>query len=719
LGLDHRRLGPSPEALEPRLLLAASVLTYHNDGASTGQDLAETTLTPADVNTAQFGKLATVPLDGAVYGQPLYVPGVSISGQGVHNVVYVATERDCLYAIDADTGAVLWKDSFIDPVAGITTVPTGDVDAYDILPEIGITSTPVIDAATGALYLVAETKDVVDGVDHYVQTLHAIDITSGAEALGGPVVIADTSYDGSTYTYNSGPSVAGDGAGSINGVVTYNTLRQNQRSALTLADGNVYIASASHGDNDPYHGWIIGYSATTLALTAVFNADPNGSDAGIWESGGGLAVDSSGDLYFETGNGTFDTTPNAAGFPIDGDYGDSFVKVAPDSSTPADPNINGWGLKVVDYFTPSDQATLNDVDEDLGSGGPMLLPASAGDTAHPNLLIGAGKEGTIYLIDCDNMGHYDPNGDHVVQESAPGTIGTSTPGFIGGEFGTAAYFDGSFYYGGIGDHIKQFSVADAAFNAIPASESPNAIAYPGATPNISADGSSDGILWALDNGANGTGGPAVLDAYDASNLSHELHSSAEASGGRDQAGPAVKFSVPTVADGHVFVGTENELDVYGLLASIADAGFEEVPVGSGQYRYDPTGSPWAFSGTAGISGNGSGFTAGNPPAPQGSQVAFLQETGSFSQTVSGWAAGSYVISFDAAQRSNFQASRQDFAVLVDGNVVGTFTPSGTSYQSHATAAFTVAAGMHTITFQGLDSAGGDNTAFIDQVIVTQ
>ena len=555
-GLDHGGLGQAPQALEPRLLLAASVLTYHNDGSSDGQNLAETTLTPADVNSAQFGELDTVALDGQVYAQPLYVPGVAVSGQGIHNVVYVATENDSLYAIDADTGAVLWKDSFIDQAAGITTVPSADTDSVSITPQVGITSTPVIDGATGTLFLVAETKDVVGGVDHYVQTLHAIDITSGDEKLGGPVVIADTSYNGSTYTYNSGPSVAGDGAGSVDGVVYYNALLQNQRPALTLADGNVYIASAHLGFNTS-HGWIIGYSATTLALTAVFNTSPNGSDASIWESGGGLAVDSSGDLYFETGNGTFDTTLNAAGFPIDGDYGDSFVKIAPDSSTAEDPNINGWGLKVVDYFTPSDQATLDANDEDLGSGGPMLLPASAGDAAHPNLLIGAGKQGTIYLIDCNDMGHYNPNGDMVVQESAPGAIGMPNPIFTGGSFGTAAYFDGSFYYGGIGDYIKQFSVADAAFNTTPTSESASAFGYPGTTPSISADGSSDGILWGLDNSAYGGGGPAVLDAYEASDLSDELYSSAQASGGRDQAGPAVKFTVPTVANGKVYVGGRN------------------------------------------------------------------------------------------------------------------------------------------------------------------
>ena len=326
-------LSPGPEALESRLLLTA-VLTYHDDTSSTGQNPSETILSPADVNPTQFGKLASVALDGYAYAQPLYVPGVAISGLGTHNVVYVATEHDSLYAIDADTGAILWKDSFINPAAGVTTVSTSDVGTMDITPEMGISGDPVIDPNTDVLYLVAATKQVVGGVNHFVQRLHAIDITSGAEEFGGPVVIADTSWNGSTYTYNSGPSVAGTGAGSVNGVVTFNALRENQRLALTEVNGNIYIGWSSHADIAPYHGWILGYNATSLALTAVFNADPNGTDSGIWEGEGRIAVDSNGDMYFETGNGTFDTTMNAAGFPINGDYGDSFVKIAPTRARP-------------------------------------------------------------------------------------------------------------------------------------------------------------------------------------------------------------------------------------------------------------------------------------------------------------------------------------------------------------------------------------------------
>ena len=578
--LEYRGLRPAPETLEPQLLLAAAVLTYHNDNASTGQNLAETVLSPADVNSTQFGKLASVSLDGYAYAQPLYVPSVAVSGQGTHNVVYVATEHDSLYAIDADTGAVLWKDSFINPAAGVTTVPSGDVASSDISPEIGISGAPVIDGATNTLYLVAKTKEVGGGIDHYVQRLHAIDITSGAEKFGGPVVIANTSYNGSSYTYNSGPSVAGNGAGSVNGVVTFNALRQNQRMALTEAHGNIYIAWSSHGDKGPYHGWIVGYNATNLGLAAVFNADPNGSDTGIWEGQGRFSVDSGGDLYFETGNGTFDTTLNCAGFPVNGDYGDSFVKIAPDSSTASNPNINGWGLKVVDYFTPSNQASLSAADGDLGSGGPLLLPDSAGNSTHPHLLVGAGKEGKIYLIDRDNMGHYHPNADQVVQETGAR--------FIHGSYGTPAYFNGSFYYGGSGDNVKAFSVANAAFSTTPASKSPNAIGFTGATPSISSNGTANGILWALDNDAYSSSGPAVLYAYNASNLSSELYNSAQAAGGRDQSGAAVKFTVPTVVNGKVYVGGESSLTIYGLFSSFYRLRLQVMPPALMQKRLTAT-----------------------------------------------------------------------------------------------------------------------------------
>ena len=400
--------------LEPRRLLAASdVLSYHDDAASTGQQEAETTLTTQNVNASTFGKQFTTPLDGQVYAQPLVKAGVDITGgaePGVHNVVYVATEHDSVYALDAQTGDVLWQTSFLDPANGVTTVPApADVNTSDLTPEIGITSTPVIDPATGLIYVLAQTKQVIgtDTADpHYIQTLHALNLATGQESPVGPTVVADTTYNQATgvYTYNSGPTVNGTGDGSVNGKVTYNALREFQRAALTLVNGTIYFASASHGDNGPYHGWVLGYDAQTLALKAAFNTTPNGGEGGIWQAGGQVASDAAGNLYIETGNGTFgDGTSNANqlladGRPIGGDYGDSFIKLAVDPTTsPTDQNSNGWGLKVADYFTPYNQLALSNAD--LGrrlrrAGGPAGLggpgPRLGGAPAAPRR-VGQGR----------------------------------------------------------------------------------------------------------------------------------------------------------------------------------------------------------------------------------------------------------------------------------------------------------------------------------------
>ncbi len=538
-----------------------NVLSYHNDHSSTGQNLLETTLSPASVNSTQFGKQLTTPVDGQVYAQPLYVSGVNITAgpaPGVHNVVYVVTQHDSLYAIDADSGAVLWHDSFINPAAGVTTVPGSDVKSTDITPEIGITSTPVIDANSGILYLTAKTKEVSGGQSHYVYRLHAINIVSGAEALGGPAVIGDTiavnaGGSSSTYTYISGPSVAGSGGGSVNGVISFNALRELNRPGLTLANGSVYIAFSSHGDNPPYHGWVLSYNAQTLQLNGVFNATPNGSQGGIWQSGDPVTVDAQGSIYFQTGNGDFDTTMNAAGLPNRGDYGDSLVKLVVDaSSTAAHPNINGWGLKVADYFTPFNQATFNQTDKDLGSGGPLLLPDSAGSAAHPHLLIAGGKEGRIYLIDRDNLGKFNANTDQVVQEQL---------GAVGGIFDTPSYFNNGttqqIYFGTNSSTLRAFTIASGGFSAAAVSHSADTFAFPGPTASISANGAGGAVAWAIDHGTS------QLRAYDANNLAVELYTSAQAAGSRDALGTSIKFAVPTVAAGRVYVGTSNSLLIYG------------------------------------------------------------------------------------------------------------------------------------------------------------
>lgn len=544
------------EAFEPRIFLSGDVLTYHNDNASTGDYLTETQLTPGNVKASTFGKRFSTPVDGQVYAQPLYKSNVNITtgaSQGVHNVVYVATEHDSLYAIDSDSGNVLWKDSFLS--AGVTTMPsTPDTGSNDITPEIGITSTPVIDAATNIIYLTAKTKEIRSNQTHYVYRLHAIDLGSGAEMLGGPAVIGDTINSGGNYTYVSGPNVKGSGDGSVGGIVRFNTQRQMNRPGLTLYNDVVYIAFASHGDNGPYHGWVLGYSVQNLALTAVLNTTPNGGLGGIWQGGGKVAIDPQGFLYFETGNGTFNqaaTNFNAQGFPKDGNYGDSFVKLAIDpTSTPANPNINGWGLKVVDYFTPFNQSALNSADTDLGSGGPTILPDSLGNATHPHLLIGSGKEGKLYLIDRDNMGKFDINTDHVVQEQA---------GAVNGVFDTPALFGNKIYYvGGYGDVAKTFTIINGVLSTQPTSKSTgNNFGFPGSTPSISANGTTNGIAWTLDRNTN------QLRAFNANNLAQEIYNTGQAGNNRDQLGSVVKFTVPTVADGHVFVGTANALVAYG------------------------------------------------------------------------------------------------------------------------------------------------------------
>jgi hypothetical protein len=540
------------EQLEPRCLPSVGVFTYHDDNSSTGQDLAETVLTPSMVKVSTFGKEASVAVDGQVYAQPLYVPNV----QGAHgkvDVIVVATENDSVYSIAADGHTVYGKVSFINPGAGITPVPSGDVGG-GISPVIGITGTPVVDPTTDTLYVVASTKEIVGSKHHYVQRLHALDLGTGAEKFGGPVVIADTiSNDLQNFTFVSGPTVAGTGAGNVGGVITFNALRQLQRPALTLANGIVYVAFASNGDVDPYHGWILGYDATTLKLKVVFNDSPNGSRGGIWQSGGKIDVDANGHLYFMTGNGTFDTALNSSGFPSQGDYGDSFVQLVRDSSGPNNPNINGWGVHVVDYFTPYNQSYLQTNDLDVGSGGPTLLPSSVGGGGHQNLLLGAGKQGVIYLIDRNNMGKFRATGDNVVQElTNPQT---------GGYFDTPAYFNGRVYYASVGDKGKAYTITKGRLSTQPVSQTPDAFAFPGSTPSVSANGTTGGITWDLDLGTN------MLRAYDATNYGIELWTSGQAANNRDALGSVVKFTVPMIANGMVYVGTANSLVVYALLTA--------------------------------------------------------------------------------------------------------------------------------------------------------
>lgn len=493
--------------------------TYHNDNSRTGQNLQEAVLTPSNVNQAQFGKLFSFPVDGYVYGEPLYVENVTVPNQGFHNMVFVVTEHDSVYAFDADGPSTtpIWRVSFIDPAQGITTVPSGDVLTGDIVPEIGITSTPVIDPGSGTLYVVAKTKE--NG--SYVQRLHALDLATGTE-LATPAVIA--------------PVLPGTGDGTDgNGNVPFNALRELQRCALLLANGKVYVAFASHGDHGPYHGWVVAYDAVSLQQVAAYDATANGSEGGIWQSGGGPAADPAGNVYVITGNGTFDADSGGA------DFGDSFLKLDPT-------------LVLLDYFTPFNQAQLNVQDADLGSGGALLLPDQATPPTH--LLLSAGKAGVLYFLDRDNLGHFNATGDTQIVQSLANAIGHL--------YSTPAYWNNAVYCISSNDVIKSLTLVNGRLPSSASHQGTTTFHFPGASPVISANGNGPAVVWALQTDAFQTSGPAVLHAWDASDVSHELYNSAQA-GSRDTAGPAVKFTVPTVANGKVYVGTQNALNVYGLL----------------------------------------------------------------------------------------------------------------------------------------------------------
>jgi len=518
---------------------ATSVLTYHNDNARTGQNLTETSLTPQNVNAASFGKLFSVPVDGAVYAQPLYVPNVSIPGQGTRNVVYVATEHDSVYAFDADaSGPPLWHVSFIDPTNGITTLSTTDVGrCTDLKPEIGITGTPVIDPTTGTLYLVARTKE--QNGTTFVQRLHALDLTTGAEKLGGPVVIRAT--------------VDGTGVDSVNGEIPFDAQTQNQRSALLLQDGVVYIAWGSLCDVPPYHGWIMAYDSQALSQAGVWNSTPNLSSTpngtlaggGIWASGSGPAGDGN-SIFFATGNGAFDVSQ--------GDYSASVIKMGPPTA---------GVFSVSDYFTPFNQAALNSKDMDLGSGGALLLDQPFGSPQH--LLFLCGKEGKLYVIDRDNMGRFNSASDHVFQ---------SIPEANPGAWNSPAWWNNTLYLGGateqqasLPDTLKAFAFdpVTSMLSTTPSSQTALSFHFPAPTPSISANGSSSGILWMLEESSfEDNSGQAVLRAYDATNLANLLYSSSD-NPTRDSPGLSVKFAVPTVVNGKVYVGTRNQLSVFGLL----------------------------------------------------------------------------------------------------------------------------------------------------------
>jgi hypothetical protein len=517
-----------------------AVLTYHNDNTRMGVNSNETILTLANVNTGNFGRLFSCTVDGFLYAQPLIMTNVNIPGKGTHNVVYVATEHNSVYAFDADdnsgsNAAPLWQISFLGP--NVTTVPGGDTGTSDITPEVGITSTPVIDPVTGTIYFEVKTKE--NGAI-YVHRVHALDIATGLERtnFNSPVVIQCTNYPG------TGDTGYADNDGK--GHVAWNPLREHSRPALTLLNGVVYMSFASHGDNSPYHGWFFGYNATNLSMApSVYNSTPNGGLGGFWDGGGGPSVDSEGNMYFQTGNGSFDQVTNVTSA---NNYAMSLIKFSTTN-----------GLKMVDFFAPSDAVSLSGGDADLGSAGPIILPDSAGSTNHPHLVVGGGKTAPIYLVDRDKMGRWNASTDQVVQE------------FNGGAGGdrdlTPAFFNNTLYIIDGNNRIAAYSITNALFNTTPVETPDGYDNKGGATACISANGSSNAILWAIANsGADSPTTPAVLRAYNATNLTQELYASDQMAS-RDAAGDAVKFATPTIANGKVYVGAQYSLTVYGLASN--------------------------------------------------------------------------------------------------------------------------------------------------------
>jgi outer membrane protein assembly factor BamB len=501
------------------------VVTYKNDLARTGQNLTESSLTPANVNAASFGKLRFLATDGKVDAQPLYLSGLTVGG-AAHNVVFVATENDSVYAFDSDSGTTLWHVSLL--ASGES--PSDSRGCSQVTPVIGITSTPVIDRSAGphgAIYVVAMSNG-----GSYHQRLHALDVTTGAELFGGPTEISATF-----------PAVGG-------ATITFDPAQYAERAALLLTNGTLYTAWTSHCDFAPYTGWIITFSGTTLKRGAVYNVGGNGTGTGyasagpaIWMSGGGPAADAAGNVYLLTGNGAFETSLNAQGFPSGGDYGNSFVKLSGNTTS----------LAVADYFTMSNEVAESQADQDLGSGGAMLLPDltdSGGTVRH--LVVGAGKDGNLYVVDRDSMGKFSSSGNHIWQQ-LDGALG-------GGIRGTPAWFNGTVYYGPTSGKLLALPVSAARVAATPSSQSATTFIYPGTAPAVSANGTANGIVWAHENS-----NPAVLHAYDAANLANELYNSSQAAGGRDQFGAGNKFITPTITDGKVFVGTQNGVAVFGLL----------------------------------------------------------------------------------------------------------------------------------------------------------
>jgi hypothetical protein len=517
---------PTPTPTPTPTATAPDITTFHDNNSRDGLNAQETTLTLANVNSTQFGKVGFDSVDGLVDAEPLFLAGVNAGGS-TRNVLYVATEHDSVYAFDADSGAQIWKTS----VLGSGESTSDDRGCGQVGPEIGITATPVIDrhqGANGTIYVVAMSKD---SSGNYHHRLHALDLTTGKEVSGSPTEIA------ATYP--------GNGDGSSNGTLTFDPKMYKDRAALLLSGGNIYIGWSSHCDFSPYTGWVMGYSASTLKQTSVLNLTPNGGDGSIWMSGDGIAADSAGNLFLLDANGKFDTTLDANGFPSKSDYGNSILKLT-----------NSGKLSVADYFVQIDTISASGADLDLGSGGVLLLPdVKDSDGATRHLLVGGGKDQNLYIADRDNLGKFNAGGSdnsNLYQELSG----------VGNIFSTPAFFNGVLYLGTVGAPLRAFPITNGKLATSPSSQTAISFAYPGTSPAVSANGTLNGIVWAIESH---TGTPAVLHAYDATDLGKELYNSKQAGSGRDSFGNGNKFITPLVVNGKVYVGTRNGVAVFGLL----------------------------------------------------------------------------------------------------------------------------------------------------------
>lgn len=504
-----------------------AVTTFHNDNYRSGTNTSEYSLTPASVSVAQFGRQAVFPVEGYVYAQPLYVPNLNIGGVN-HNVVFIATEHDQVYAFDTASGAQLWATNLLGNKNLLTMaspISSNDVNCTDLVPEIGVTGTPVIDTTTNTMYLVAAVKqyDMVSGTTTFHQQMHALDLTTGLDKVPPHEITA-------TYP--------GTGAGSVNGVLTFDPLIGGQRPGLLLVNDKVVVGWASHCDLGNYHGWLMAFNQTTLAPQGVFVDTPNAQQGGFWSSGGGLAADASNFIYAPTGNGDF--TASSGGT----DYGDSILRLA---------SFSPFQMDVLDYFTPWDEQQLDGEDGDVAAGSLTLLPDQPG-LPYPHLLVQVGKEGTIDLVNRDNMGHWHSGNDSQIVQTLPYEIG--------GVWGSPTFWNNTAYFGGVDDYLKAFSFNPQTqlLSTGPVSQTPEQFAFPGPTVSVSSNGTSNGIAWIVESDST----YAVLRAYSATNLADELYNS-EQNSGRDRAGLPVKFSVPTIADGHVFVPAQGQVSMYGLL----------------------------------------------------------------------------------------------------------------------------------------------------------